>query len=542
MGTTNNSSIVESFVSALSNEIGSQNALAIAISNFCGLKFQTARNQVCGLCWMDSVPAGALYDYVVADLPLGMGRERIKFGNSEITVRKNWGELAKALRFLEDDGYCLTLVEPPGFGMAEGLRFEELLNAEGYYLCGIINTPDGLFESTSIRPVLIVIGRSKRQSIFVAELEGEEQATTLAHALVAEIAGNSLSEGMFIAPRKFIGFTSLKAEQQLSWLGTHYKEYDSVQLGDIAIAINTVKSGERHVAQENAIYIPMLGSSSVTHDISQVTIKHHNMLQVILMDKAHNEYLSAFFQSELGKMVLNSLVCGACIPKINKSALAVARVALPAIEEQREIAFTHKRLSDLKCAISDFQSELALNPKSAAEIKLQLESMLEQIGGLSDADKIMSLVRSGESKIIEYKEAFSLDIRKGSKEKYIELSALKTIVAFLNTNGGTLLVGISDGGEIKGIREEVYKFHKSSDAFLLHFKNQIKQRIGEQYYPFINHKLVNVLGVDVLMVECGEASSPCFLDGNEFYVRTNPATDKLDGPKLVEYVRNHFKM
>jgi predicted HTH transcriptional regulator len=168
--------------------------------------------------------------------------------------------------------------------------------------------------------------------------------------------------------------------------------------------------------------------------------------------------------------------------------------------------------------------------------------MLEQIGGLSDADKIMSLVRSGESKIIEYKEAFSLDIRKGSKEKYIELSALKTIVAFLNTNGGTLLVGISDGGEIKGIREEAYKFHKSSDAFLLHFKNQIKQRIGEQYYPFINHKLVNVLGVDVLMVECGEASSPCFLDGNEFYVRTNPATDKLDGPKLVEYVRNHFKM
>jgi hypothetical protein len=232
------------------------------------------------------------------------------------------------------------------------------------------------------------------------------------------------------------------------------------------------------------------------------------------MDKAHNEYLSAFFQSELGKMVLNSLVCGACIPKNNKTALAVARVALPAIEEQREIAFTHKRLSDLKCAVSDFQSELALNPKSAAAIKLQLESMLEQIGGLSDADKIMSLARSGESKIIEYKEAFSLDIRKGSKEKYIELSALKTIVAFLNTNGGTLLVGISDRGEIKGIQEEVYKFRNTSDAFLLHFKNQIKQRIGEQYYSFINHKLVNVLGVDVLMVECGEASSPCFLDGN----------------------------
>ena len=542
METTNNSSIVECFASALGDEIGSQNALAIAMSNFSSLKYKTARNQVGGFRWMDSVPAGAIYDYIVADLPLGMGRERIKVGNSEIAVRKNWGELAKALRLLENDGLCLTLVEPPGFGMAEGRRFEEVLNSEGYYLCGIVNTPDGFLESTSISPVLVVIGRSKKEQIFVAELEGEDQATALTHALIAEMAGTSLSEGRLIAPGKFMGFTSLKAEQQLSWLETHYREYDSARLGDIAIAINTVRIGERHEAKDNAIYIPMLGSLCVTHDISQVSIKHHNILQVVLSDKAINEYLSAFFQSELEKLVLNSLVCGAVIPKIKKSVLADAKVALPAIEEQREIAFTHKRLSDLKCAISDFQSELALNPRSAAAIKLQLESMLEQIGGLSDADKVMSLVRSGESKTVEFKETFSLDIRKGSKEKYIELSALKTIVAFLNTNDGTLLVGISDSGGMMGVRQEVYKFHKSNDMFLLHFKNQIKQRIGEQYYSFVNHKLVNVLGVDVLMVECGEASSPCYLDGNEFYVRTNPATDKLDGPKLVEYVRNHFKI
>ena len=542
METTINSSIVECFVSALGDELGSQNTLAIAMSNFSVLKLESAHKQVGGFGWMDSVPAGALYDYVVADLPLNMGRERLKIGNREIIVRKNWGELAKALRLLNNDGFCLALVEPPGFGMAEGLRFEEALNSEGYHLCGIINTPNGLLESTSIKPVLVVISRSKKKQIFVAELEGEQQAASLAHSLMTDIGSNSLSEGVLIAPGRFIGFTSLKAEQQLSWLETHYKEYDSVRLGDIANEINTVRSGECHKAKENAIYIPMIGSSSVSHDMSHISIKHHNLLQVVLSEKANNEYLSAFFQSELGKLVLNSLVCGAVIPKIRKSVLSDAKVALPAIEEQREIAFTHKRLSDLKCAISDFQSELALNPRSAAAIKLQLESMLEQIGGLSDADKIMSLVRAGESKTIEYKETFSLDLRTGSKEKYIEQSALKTIVAFLNTDGGTLLIGISDTGATTGIRQEVYKFHKSSDAFLLHFKNQIKQRIGEQFYPFINHKLVNVYGVDVLMIECGKALSPCFLDSNEFYVRTNPATDKLDGPKLVEYVRNHFKI
>ncbi|MCK5828589.1 ATP-binding protein, partial [Candidatus Bipolaricaulota bacterium] len=75
---------------------------------------------------------------------------------------------------------------------------------------------------------------------------------------------------------------------------------------------------------------------------------------------------------------------------------------------------------------------------------------------------------------------------------------------------------------------------------LLHFKNQLKQRIGEQNYPFINQHLVELGRAYVLMVDCKPATSPCYLDGKEFYVRTNPATDKLEGSKLVEYVQNHF--
>ena len=67
--------------------------------------------------------------------------------------------------------------------------------------------------------------------------------------------------------------------------------------------------------------------------------------------------------------------------------------------------------------------------------------MLNHIGGLSDADHVMSMAREGESATVEFKETFSLDIKKGTKEKYIELSALKTVAAFLNTGGGFLLVG-----------------------------------------------------------------------------------------------------
>ena len=45
----------------------------------------------------------------------------------------------------------------------------------------------------------------------------------------------------------------------------------------------------------------------------------------------------------------------------------------------------------------------------------------------------------------------------------------------------------------------------------------------------------------VLLVECKRSKSACFIDGKDFYVRTNPATDKLEGTKLVEYINNHFQ-
>ena len=305
--------------------------------------------------------------------------------------------------------------------------------------------------------------------------------------------------------------------------------------------MNTVRSNELFEHKDNSIYVPTIGTSAVTDELSSVTIKHHNVIQVVLSEVAKSQYVAAFFRSDLGLLVLRSLMSGSFIRKIKKSDLSQAKIAVPSSSEQAEIVRSHSQLQALTAAIASFQRELALNPRSASAIRGQLDSMLETIDALTDADRVMSLARKGESTTVEFKESFSLDVRKDSKEKYIELSALKTIVAFLNTNGGVLLVGVTDSGDMPGIRYEVEKFYKSiDDAFLLHFKNQLKQRIGEQNYPFINHRLVDLGDANVLMVDCKPATSPCYLDGKEFYVRTNPATDKLEGPKLVEYVQNHF--
>ena len=113
---------------------------------------------------------------------------------------------------------------------------------------------------------------------------------------------------------------------------------------------------------------------------------------------------------------------------------------------------------------------------------------------------------------------------------------------FFNTNGGTLLIGITDRGFISGIDLEIEKFHMSSnDKFLKHFKNKFKERIGEQNYPLIDYDLVSVDDKTVFNITCSRSKKEVFDKHKNFYVRTNPATDKLEGKDLVEYIDRRFR-
>jgi predicted HTH transcriptional regulator len=110
----------------------------------------------------------------------------------------------------------------------------------------------------------------------------------------------------------------------------------------------------------------------------------------------------------------------------------------------------------------------------------------------------------------------------------------------LNSEGGDLLVGINDDGDVTGIDEEVKKYYKNEDKYRLNFKNHIKSKIGEGFYPLVDYQIVKVDGKNVLRVSCGIANSPCFIEDKEFYVRSGPSTDLLEGKKQHEYIKERF--
>jgi hypothetical protein len=536
--------ILTSFLDEVVSNIQVKNCLYLAVSDFSVFHFsEPSIKTINGLDWADKIQPTEKFDLIFGSFPIGMRPVEYDFRGQKLNkIRQNWVEALKALDFLSEDGTVIFLVEPIFFNSNEGTNIENALNTAGYYLKGIFNAPQGLFQETSITPILIIITKNQSDSVFLAELLDVSQAKTIAKNYISNQNAGDLINGMKVPQKKFQSFHHVKIKQQIEKLETQYKEYKEYALNDLALEINYIRSGGELNEKENSIYIPKIGNSPVVSKLSETTLKHHNYFQVVLNEKALNDYLKAFFRSALGKLILQSLTSGVVIPHLNKKDLEQVVVALPTIENQKQIVITHNKMLLLKQALSELDTELALNPTSSSSILSQLDDMLEAIGNLTDADKVRNLIRQGESKYVEFKETLSLDIKKQTKEKYIEDSALKTIVAFLNTDGGKLLIGVADNGAISGVDIEISKFHRESlDKFLLHWKNLVKIRIGEEFYPFIEYRALNVDQNIILLVECIQSNSPCFLDKNDFYVRTNPATDKLEGSKLVEYVKHHFK-
>ncbi|KWV67392.1 N-6 DNA methylase [Pseudomonas sp. A006] len=333
----------------------------------------------------------------------------------------------------------------------------------------------------------------------------------------------------------------LRVQSQIERLESQYKSYFSSSLGRLALVIIEGKEDERFTHRENSIYVKKIGGPNVTSSLDDYSHSHKNYIQIVIGRDAIADYVVAFFQSELGSLSLEASAKGAASKYLTVDDLYRIAVALPTLSEQQDIVTTLGKLRLLKHAIKNLDGELALNPTSSNSLQHKIDGMLEAVGRLTDEEKVRNIIRAGETGKAEFKSSFSIDIKKQEKAGYIEDASLKTVVAFLNTNGGVLLIGISDDGEALGLNEEITRFHKgSNDKFLLYWKNNLKSRIGEQYYPFISAQLVSLSGKKILWVACSSSLTPCYLDSRDFYVRTNPATDKLEGPKLVEYVNNHF--
>ena len=478
------------------------------------------------------------YDLIVADLPLGWQRMEWNDDVKGILIkeRKNWLVLFKSLFLLSDKGFGIFVVEPALIGTLAGDKLTNKLNKCGFYINAIFNASENIFYPiSSIRPLIVIISKNKNENLFVAELDDDSDINRIISDFKDKSTQN-LQEGLFLPRGEFKGFEKYKISKNLDKLSEQYKEFKKCIIADISLEINLGKSLTH---KENSIYIPKVENSRVIFDLKDAKLKEQNYIQIVLDKKfVRSEYLSLFFNSPIGGLSLQLLFSGSIIPHINKRDIESLIVPVPEISLQEKIILANQKFEQLKTKIQEFEKEIAFNPRGVEIIENSLNGMLDSLNLLNKADKVLSLIREGESKTLEFKSTLRKSIEKKEiPDKVIEKEVLKTIVGFMNSSGGILLVGVNDKGEILGLDNDRFK---SRDDILKHVKNLIKRDIGEEFYDLVNYEIVPVQYRKVLMFECKQSNTPVFLSGKEFYVRTNPATDRLEGKKLIEYIKNHF--
>lgn len=162
-----------------------------------------------------------------------------------------------------------------------------------------------------------------------------------------------------------------------------------------------------------------------------------------------------------------------------------------------------------------------------------------------------ALLDQDESKELEFKETLRHDTHTNQVNKELEKVILKTIVGFLNTDGGTLLIGVSDVKKVVGLERDYQNLpKKNKDGFENHLTMLLKANIGISFVKYIDISFIETKNesgkkVEVCLISVKSSHRPAYLTNGdkkeEFFIRTHNSTQPLSMSDTQEYIQTHFK-
>ena len=462
----------------------------------------------------------------------------------------------------------------------KGIIEEDLIEA-------IIELPSSLFFNTSIRTYILIINKSKskerKDKILYIGAEKEYEEAKFKNKLrdpdikkIVSIYENwqveeSFSEYITLNQIKEDDFnvhatiSEIKFNHITSSIDTDFKKYKPYKLSDVSIDIQRCKalsSDLESSGSDNDIFIPV-GKSKVVSKREETKLKDHNLLRVSLDEKiVRSDYLAIFFNSTYGKEILEMMAAGSTIRSLGLSRIKDIVVNIPSLLEQEKIVSVGKSLNTIRIKINDIEGRLLLKPADNEQLKV-IDSILSSLNNLDTRTHLSSEpspLLCEESMIHEFKAALrvpypsypepSVDekgqqqfklkeyVFKSKKEihNHLEFIIMKTIASFLNTAGGTLVIGVHEYANKKNVvgidREEF----ESSDHYVRHLIQVLNNAFNAVIVSrFINVAIEEINGIEVCVVRCPkDTGGEVFYLKDSVYVRTGPRIDQLTTKEVVD--------
>ena len=176
---------------------------------------------------------------------------------------------------------------------------------------------------------------------------------------------------------------------------------------------------------------------------------------------------------------------------------------------------------------------------------------LKPRGGV--VDELAQLIAGGETAYVEFKATIWFDIHQARnnkgytprKEWSIQDNIIKTVAGFLNAEGGSLIVGVSDRGDSYGLEADLGLTQRGD---LDGLENEMTQMLMHALSKDIIATNVRTTfpefqGKTIARLDVKPASSPVFAktskDKEAFYVRIGNLTQLMSVQSALNYIAQH---
>jgi len=159
-------------------------------------------------------------------------------------------------------------------------------------------------------------------------------------------------------------------------------------------------------------------------------------------------------------------------------------------------------------------------------------------------DVLQKPMKEEEGQKIEFKASLRWSYKTNSFVEELKFECLKTIVAFLNSDGGDLKIGIDDDGTVLGLEKDYSKLkNPTDDKFRLLINEFISRYIGDVYHEFLRISFDERNYKKICIVTVLRSNIPTYLYKNKeilFYIRQDNRTITLDVEKAIRYAVRRF--
>ncbi len=161
------------------------------------------------------------------------------------------------------------------------------------------------------------------------------------------------------------------------------------------------------------------------------------------------------------------------------------------------------------------------------------------------AQSVEELLANDEDDEVEFKSTARWNVRQERRNQVIEDAIVKTIAAFLNTEGGTLLIGVGPDGSPVGLAFDYPHVQpENGDGFVNWLTTHLTNALGTAAVMRTRARIVVLAGVELCRLDVAPSSQPTWAktstEPRVFFVRMNNSSRAMPDGELEAYMADRW--